>query len=232
MENLARPHSRDDFGEEFIAAIISDGSLPVIAPMIGVLGHRDEQPDLRPAARELRPALIADVAHFINISHGRLPGLIDYAAHKIVDDAARRWLIASIDAFAAERRFLNALTVAAGPIKRLAGQDKIAAMIAAQAKNFEMLATSDRTGCPAGAAIAFVVDWMQTRPMLEQAALLINLQPPPSLLPSTEICSNLATDLATGTSVQRAMNFGATQLLAQQRGLWRMIAARHEALRG
>lgn len=232
MENLARPQSRDDFGEEFVAAIMTDGSLPVIAPMLGVLGNRDRQPDLRPAARELRPALIADIAHFMNISHGRLPGLIDYAANKIVDDAARRWLIVSIDAFAAERRFLNSLTVSAGPIKRLAGQDRIAAMIAAQARNFEMLATSDRTGCPAGAAIAFVVDWMQTRPLLEQAALSINLQPPPSLLPSAQICTNLATDLAVNAAVRRAMSFGATQLLAQQRGLWRMIAARHDALRG
>lgn len=230
MDNLARPQAQADFGGDFVAAIIADGSAPVVAPMRNLLGEHEDQPGLRSTVRDARPALIADIAHFMNISHGRLPGVVDFAAQKIVDDAARRWLVAAIDAFAAERRFLNALTVAAGPVRRLAGQDKITAMITAQNKNFEMLATSDRTGCPAGSAIAFVVDWMQTRPLLEQAALQIELQPPIALLPSSEICANLATDLAVSESVQRAMNFGATQFLAQQRGLWRLIAARHDAL--
>ncbi len=233
MDNLARGELVVDFGSAFVRNILTDGSAPVIAPLLGFLGDRGDRPDLRAVVKNARSALIADIAHFINISHGRHPGIIDHAANKIVDDVARKWLVEAIDGFAAERRFLNALTVAAGPIRRHIGQDKITALIAGQSKNFEMLATSDRRGCPAGAALAFVIDWQQTRPLLERIALHIGMEPSSPSLPSVQDCTTLVNGLSNDDAQSRAMGFGAQQMLAQQRGLWQLIAARHaETLAG
>jgi hypothetical protein len=233
MDNLARGELDVDFGTAFVRNILEDGSAPVIAPLLAFLGDRGDRPDLRAAVKNARGALIADIAHFINISHGRHPGIIDHAANKIVDDAARKWLVEAIDGFAAERRFLNALTVAAGPIRRHVGQDKITALIAGQSKNFEMLATSDRRGCPAGAALAFVIDWQQSRPLLDRIALHIGMEPRPVTLPLVPDCTRLANGMSNDDAQARAMGFGAQQMLAQQRGLWQLIAARHaETLAG
>jgi hypothetical protein len=233
MDNLARGEEDVDFGNSFVRNIVDGGSASVIAPLIAFLGDRGDRPDLRAVVKNARGALVADIAHFINISHGRHPGIVDHAAQKIVDPVARNWLIDATDGFAAERQFLNALTVAAGPIRRHVGQDKITALISGQSKNFQMLATSDRKGCPAGAALAFIVDWQQTRPLLERIALHIGMEPPAVRLPSVETCGALANKLAQDDAHVRAMGFGAQQLLAQQRGLWQLIAARHvETLAG
>lgn len=227
MDNLTRRELQVDFGSTFVRNILADGSLSVIAPLLAFLGDRGDRPDLRAVIKNARGALIADIAHFINISHGRHPGIVDHAANKIVDQDARKWMVEATDGFSAERRFLNALTVAAGPIRRHIGQDKITALISGQTKNFEMLATSDRKGCPAGAAIAFVVDWQQTRPLLERIALHVGMEPPAIALPSAEQCAGVADQLARDNAYSRAMAFGAQQMLGQQRGLWQLIAARH-----
>lgn len=233
MDNLAQGELAVDFGTSFVRTTIADGSASVIAPLMAFLGDRGERPDLRAVVKNARGALIADIAHFINITHGRHPGVVDHAALKIVDDAARYWMVEAIDGFAAERRFLNALTVAAGPIRRHVGQDKITALISGQTKNLEMLATSDRKGCPAGAALAFIVDWQQSRPLLDRIALHVGMEPPALSAPSIETIILLTAQLAKDDAYIRAMGFGAQQLLAQQRGLWQLIVARHvETLAG
>ena len=137
MDNLARPDIISDFGSLFVGAVLADGSIGVTAPLTGFISEGSSRPDLRSPFKYARGALVADVAHFINISHGRYPGVIDHAAHKITDDAARKWLIRAIDAFAIERAFLNALTVAAGRERRHSGENKIAALINGQAKNYQ-----------------------------------------------------------------------------------------------
>jgi hypothetical protein len=50
------------------------------------------------------------------------------------------------------------------------------------------------------------------------------------MLPDTESCQEFASALAKSNNEVRAMNFGAEQLLAQQRGLWQIVAARHAEL--
>jgi len=227
MDNLARPENYDEFGSLFVDVVLADGSKSVTAPLAEFIAQGSTRPDLRSPYKYARGALVADVAHFLNISHGRHPGVVDHAAHKIVDDAARKWLIRSIDAFAVERAFLNALTVAAGPERRHQGENKVAALILAQAKNFKMLATSDRKGCPAGAAIAFSIDWQLSRPLLSAVALHTGLDVPACTLPEINECADLAEKLGATESYRRAMRFGAEQILAQQRGLWQLVAARH-----
>ncbi len=231
MDNLARPERVVDFGSQFTDAVLADGSVSIIAPLADFISEGSTRPDLRSPFKYARGALVADIAHFMNISHGRHPGVVDHAAHKIADDAARKWLIKAIDGFAVERNFMNALTVAAGPERRHHGENKVAALITGQARNFEMLATSDRKGCPAGAALAFIIDWHRSRPLLSAVALHVGMDVPALALPDIGECSDVAEKLGVTDNYRRAMRFGAEQLLAQQRGLWRLIAARHaEAL--
>ena len=90
-----------------------------------------------------------------------------------------------------------------------------------------MIATSDRKGCAAGAAIAFALDWQQTRPLLEACALNLGIHPDCAELPEPVESQILAEKLAASDAASRAMMFGAQQLLGQQRGLWQVIGARH-----
>ncbi len=232
MDNLARPDLTSDFGAAFLGYVRENNSIPITATLSKFLQSSQNPSGLRSAAQEARPALIADIAHFMCVSHGLHPGVVDHAATKILDDSARRWLVDAINAFAAERNFLNNLTVAAGPLRSRNGQDKVSALLSTQAKNFQMLATSDRRGCAAGAAIAFILDWVATRPLLEKVALNLGLDTHPVNFPSEAESLQLAAVLGADAAVSRAMMFGADQLLGQQRGLWRVIAARHSAMLG
>lgn len=234
MDQVARPildgETRDDFGTVLVRTIHADSCMGVTAQLHDFLGAKDTLPDLRSPIKALRPALVADIAHFMHVSHGRHPGVIDHAALKMPDDAARGWFLQAGDAIVAERRYLNTLTVAAGPIRRQAGQDKITQLLGQQARNFEMLASSERRGCPMGAAVAFALDWTLTRPLLDRAALHLGLDAPACTFPNAEAGAALLNAIVDGPTVERAAAFGAQQYLGQQRGLWQLIAARHMEL--
>jgi hypothetical protein len=93
-----------------------------------------------------------------------------------------------------------------------------------------MLATSDRKGTAAGAAVAFVLDWQATRPLLDRVAISLGIEAPTCALPDQQNSLSLIRDLASSSTVQRAMLFGCEQMLAQQKGLWQLISTRHQAI--
>jgi hypothetical protein len=219
-----------DFGQHFLVSVDQQGCAPFIAPLLSFLDKSGRAPELRSQAKICRPALLADIGHFMNVCFGRHPGVIDHAGQKIVDQEAREWLTQAIDGFALERSYLNRLTIAAGPVHRQIGQDRVNAVIENHSRSMEMLATSDRVGCPAGAAMAFALDWQKCRPLLDRASMILGIEAPPCLLPKAGSTAQLAHALARRPAVQRAMMFGSEQMLAQQRGLWQIIATRHEAL--
>ena len=78
--------------------------------------------------------------------------------------------------------------------------------------------------------MAFALDWQRSRPLLDYVALRLGIEAPACLLPDREATADLARKLAGSAAIQRAMTFGRDQMLAQQRGLWQVIAARHHAL--
>tara|TARA_R110000824_G_scaffold31356_1_gene102217 strand:+ start:441 stop:1100 length:660 start_codon:yes stop_codon:yes gene_type:complete len=174
----------------------------------------------------LSGADIADIAHFLCVLHGRHPGVIDRAATKTADDAAREWLIQATDGFAAERSFLTKLTVAAGPISGVSADDQSNASVFGQRKALDMLSQSDRNGCAVGAAIALVSDWHSIRKILERIALRVGVEARSSTLPNVATTSVLKDQLSEFPAVERALNFGAEQLLNQHRGLWQLLEAR------
>jgi hypothetical protein len=230
MDNLAKLNSNTDFGALLTDMVDQGGSASITAQLRKYIETSRDPNGLRPRTNVLRPALIADIAHFMCVSHGRHPGVIEHAATKVLDEEARTWFVAAIDGFINERDFLSRLTVAAGPIRSHSGQDKVSGLLASQAKNFQMLATSDRKGTAAGAAIAFVLDWNASRPLLDSVATSLDLSMTANVLPDSTSCIAFANAIAKTDNQVRAMTFGAEQLLAQQLGLWRIVAARHAEL--
>ena len=169
---------------------------------------------------------LADAVHFLCLLHGRHPGVIDSAARKSVDPQARRWMDEAAAAFAEERAFLSRIAAAAGPVPSTQGQARCEAAVAAQCKAIDMLAESDRHGCAVGAAIALTLDWRMIRVLLDISAQRLDMDTPRCRLPDLPGTARLADRLATGPAAERAMLFGAQQLIAQHSGLWDLLSAR------
>lgn len=196
----------------------------------GSFGHRypvaEQLTSGRDAVRNL-----ADAAHYLCVLHGRFPGVIDHAVGKTAHPAATGWLSAAAEAFAAERSLLTRLAVATGPLPSTPGQAECEAAVLQQRHALEMLAQSDRSGCALGAAFALALDWRAVRDVLDAAARRVGIEPQACTLPDEEETRTVAMTVAESASFERAMSFGAQQLLAQHRGLWDLLEAR-EAARG
>lgn len=171
---------------------------------------------------------LADAIHLLCALHGAFPSVIDHAVSHGTPEAAP-WLEAAAAAFAEERALLARLTAAAGPIPSTPGQAMSEQAVAAQRHALDMLAQSDRAGCATGAAIALVLDWHAIRVVLENAAARGGFSPQLSSLPIDAETATVAATLAIRPAVERAMSFGAQQLLAQHRALWDLAEARKSA---
>ena len=172
---------------------------------------------------------LADAVHFLCALHGRQPGVVDLAAGRSVEPAARAWLAAASDAMAAERQYLTRLAVAAGPVPSTPGGATSDTAVIAQRGAIATLAQSDRRGCALGAAVAFSIDWHPIRALLDSAAERLGVQAPACRLGSKESLSALADAVGAAAQVERALLFGAQQLALQHRGLWDLLEARHQA---
>lgn len=169
---------------------------------------------------------LADAVHFLCLLHGRYPGIIDSAARKAVDPASRRWMDEAAQAFAQERAFLSKIAAAVGPMPSTQGQAQCEAAVAAQRKALDMLAESDRHGCAVGAAIALTLDWRNIRVLLDISAQRLDMNVPRCTLPDLRDTARLAAEVADSPATERAIAFGAQQLIAQHSGLWDLLAAR------
>jgi hypothetical protein len=172
---------------------------------------------------------LADVAHFLCALHGRHPGVVDLAAVRSAHDSARGWLIEAVDGFAVERLVLTKLTVAAGPMPSTPGQAESESAVGGQRHALDMLARSDRDGCALGAALALVMDWWAVRDVLDRAAARWSVEIPPCSLPSAQSCQDVAACVSETPAIERAMVFGAQQILNQHRGLIDLLEARQIA---
>jgi hypothetical protein len=171
---------------------------------------------------------LADAIHLLCALHGAFPSVIDHAVSHGSPEATP-WLEAAASAFADERALLARLTAAAGPIPSTPGQALSEQAVAAQRHALDMLAQSDRAGCATGAAIALVLDWRAIRVVLENAAARGGFAPLHTTLPIDAETETVAATLALRPAVERAMSFGAQQLLAQHRALWDLAEARKSA---
>ncbi len=171
----------------------------------------------------------ADLIHYLCVLHGRYPGLIDHAAARMVEPEARAWLTGATYAFAGERAYLARLAVAAGPVPSTPGTAGSDSAVLGQRHAMETLALSERRGCALGAAMALVLDWAAVRTCLDAAASRFGIDAPAYPAADRESVVALADLYAVPVPVQRALLFGAEQILIQHHGLWDLLEARREA---
>jgi len=171
----------------------------------------------------------ADFVHLVALLHGQAPGVVDQAAARTVEVAARQWLLNAIDAFAIERQYLNRLSVAVGPLPSTAGHSRSISIMAQQRHAIETLAQSERRGTALGAAIMLVLEWHTIRAILDAGASRLGIETPPDTVPSRAETFDLLDKLPEPERLTRAIQFGATQLLDQHRGMWNLLQARATA---
>lgn len=172
---------------------------------------------------------LGDLAHQICLLHARHPDLFEQAAAQSRQPAAAEWLAESVRAFAAERAYLVRVVAAAGPMPSTPGQAASETAVTAQRHALDMLAQSDRTGCADGTAIALALDWPAIRTVLDILAGRAGIEPPACALPPVFETETVIDVLAASLPVERAMMFGAQQMLAQHRGLIDLLEARASA---
>lgn len=205
------------------------GPWPTIAGFVDADGSARHSL-VRRLAQPLLPARdVADVVLALCMLHGRQPGVLDHALARNSLPAVHGWMELAVAGFATERALLARLASAAGPLPSTPGQAESEAAIVAQRHALDMLAQSDRTGCAVGAAIALVVDWRAIRVVLDAAAVRLGFDAPPSTLPTEAETATIAAAAAGNPQAERAMAFGAQQVLAQHRGLWDLLEARVSA---
>lgn len=174
---------------------------------------------------------LADALHALCAVHGHHPGMIDAALTHCAQPDACEWLGELSRAFAVERTTLAQLIAAAGPLPSTPGQAESEQALAGIRHALEMLARSDRGGCATGAAAALAADWVAIRAVIARAADCFGTDLPPyAAIPAVEAITAL-TLLGANPAAERAMGFGARQLLAQHRGLWDLLEARASARR-
>lgn len=176
------------------------------------------------AARDL-----ADAVHLLCQLYGRHPGFIDLAIQAGCSGAGTQWMQDSADAFERERLYLVRLTAAVGPQPSTAGAAQTEAALLAQRHALETLARSERVGCALGAATALIEDWRALRRLLDRAASRAGLDVPPCTLPDEEAVGRAIQAGAGSPGAQRALAFGAEQLLLQHRALFDLLEARAES---
>ncbi len=169
---------------------------------------------------------LADAVHFFGLLHGRQPGVMELASARAVRADERHWFDQANGAFARERAYLSSLSSAAGPIPSTSGQQQCEATALAQGHAIEMLGRSERSGCALGAAIAMALDWRAIRAVLDAAAQRLEVAARPAALPDLHETIALIDSVEGNPAVERAMLFGAQQLLAQHRGMWDLLATR------
>jgi hypothetical protein len=169
---------------------------------------------------------LADAVHFFGLLHGRHPGLMEFAADRVTAPIERRWFEHAVSALSKERAYLSSLAVGAGPMPSTAGQQQCEATVLAQSHAIDMLGQSERTGCAVGAAIALALDWRSIRTVLDAAAARLDVPTRPAALPDLHETMGLLSAYAQSPAVERAMVFGAQQLLAQHRGMWDLLSTR------
>lgn len=212
-----------------VPGLATDGGWSTIAAMLATDGSAGHPLVGRLAAPRAAIRDLSDAIHCLCLLHGRHPGVVDVVAERSTHHAARAFLADAAAAFAEERAWFARLVSAAGPLPSTPGQAETEATIIAQCHAFVMLARSERTGTATGAALGVILDWPGIRRVLQATSERLGVDCPSCRLPPAGDAALLLAASQLPAPVQRAMAFGAQQVLAQHRGLWNLLDARVEA---
>lgn len=208
---------------------LADDLWQALTALVGSEGTRTHPHAVALSEGTSQPRDLADAAHLVCSLHGRHPGVLDHAAQHRGVEGASGWLDNAAAAFADERARIVALAVAAGPLPSTPGQAESEAAVAAQRHALDMLASSARNGCSLGASLALALDWRALNRVLAAAGARFGQDMPMPEFPSDADVETLVSTLGGNPGVERAVIFGAQQLLAQHRGLFDLLQARAEA---
>lgn len=172
---------------------------------------------------------LADAVHALCMLHGNHPGLVDEALSPVRQPDAAPFLTLAASGFGSERAMIAAIVAAAGPLPSTPGQAASDTAILTQRHALSTLATSSRTGCAVGAVAALLIDWRTVRIVLDRAAACFGVATTPPAIPDAETAAAAFATIPTSPAIERAMGFGAEQLIAQHRGLWSLLEARAAA---
>jgi len=172
---------------------------------------------------------LSDAVHLLCHLHGRYPGLIELALQHCRPGPAQSWLARASEAFERERLYVVRLTSAVGPLPSTPGAAETEGSLVAARHALETLARSERQGCALGAATALVGDWWPVRRLLDRAATRVGLQCPAPSLPDEASIVDVISRSSESPATDRALAFGAEQLLLQHRGLFDLLEARAAA---
>lgn len=174
-----------------------------------------------------------DLVHLLCSVHGRHPGFIDLAVALCPAGEVHDWLSDCAHGFERERLYLVRLSAAVGPLPSTPGNAETEAALVAQRHALETLARSERFGCALGAASSLLSDWRAIRPLLDRAGARVGVAPPQPVLPDESSIGDVLELCGAGNPpVERAIRFGAEQLLLQHRALFDLLEARCEAREG
>jgi hypothetical protein len=172
---------------------------------------------------------VVDTLHLLCMAHGSFPGLIDHARRRSGTPTTAAWLDHAADVIAGERQYLARLVAAAGPLPSTPGHAESEAAVTAQRHALDMLGQSEREGCAFGAAAALLIDWIAVRRFLDSAARRLGIEHDAFSAIDRDEIAVVIDAAAERAAVERALSFGAQQLLAQQHGLWDLLEARAAA---
>lgn len=175
---------------------------------------------------------LADAVHLLCALYGRFPGPADLALACCPPGQVRDWLREAADSFERERIYIVRLTAAVGPTPSTPGAAQTEAAILAQRHAIETLAQSERTGCALGAVTALAGDWPAVRALLDRAADRCGIERPPCTVPDADSVEAVLAIGVGSAAAERALIFGAEQLLLQHRALFDLLEARAEARKG
>lgn len=181
---------------------------------------------------EIQPRDLDDAVHLLGSIYGRQPSPIDLALLRAPAGPVRDWLSRAADAFERERLFLLRLSALVGPAPSTPGHAETEAALLAQRHALETLAQSERQGCALGLATALVGDWPTIRALLEAVAQRAGGDIPPCGLPDEASIADVLGTVAVSAGPDRAIRFGAEQLLLQHRALFDLLEARADAREG
>lgn len=212
-----------------VASRTAEGAWSLVERLVAADGSKTHDWPLRLAAGRASRRDLADAVHALGMLHGQHPGMADDALSRGAHVEAGEWLGMVADGFARERAALASLVAAAGPLPSTPGHAESEAAILTQRHALDMLARSDRRGCASGAVAALALDWPAIRGVLDRAADAFGATVAPFALADAAETASALVALADTTACERAIGFGAQQLLAQHRGLWSLLEARAEA---
>lgn len=214
-----------------VARQVSSAVADAHAARLGAAGsgaHAHAQ-DLAGPLAPYRARDLDDFVHLLCAVYGRQPTVVELALGSAPPAPVRAWLESATSAFERERLYLVRLTSAVGPVPSTPGAAETEAALLAQRHALETLARSERSGCALGAATALVADWFALRPLLDKVAVRVGVDVPPCALPDEPSIFDVLEAGAGSLAAERAIRFGAEQLLLQQRALFDLLEARSEA---